>query len=344
MEQIISYGIGRDYLPNWGMKEALREIYQNFIDFKDYSDGDQCIMDTDNCRVNIWNQYVPNELDFLRIGMSNKNNDEAIGTHGEGLKMAFLIFLRENLFIKIITQKYTVEPIFINNEEVGEIFALKYSKHNQVIKSFIVEFDCPIDVYNDFKNNIIKEEDIIFNLPGHGSIVNKPKGNIYSGTLFVCNLPNLSAAYNILPSNLPLDRDRAVPKQFDINWHTSKIQESYGKWKTIDTTYNDLQYVSSLKDEHRKHITPVIVGNSIEFISKNEEGLDVVIKNQSIKDAINRDSFFESMIKKLKLFLIKSLGLYDLLVEFEKKHVHTIEARQDFQLILEHIKNGNHNK
>ena len=33
MKDIIKYGIGFDYLPKWGIKEALREIYQNFNDY-----------------------------------------------------------------------------------------------------------------------------------------------------------------------------------------------------------------------------------------------------------------------------------------------------------------------
>ena len=33
---MIKYGISKNYLPNWGIQEALREIFQNFLDFGEY--------------------------------------------------------------------------------------------------------------------------------------------------------------------------------------------------------------------------------------------------------------------------------------------------------------------
>ena len=35
-EGIIYYGIGLEYLSNWTINHALREIYQNFLDYGDY--------------------------------------------------------------------------------------------------------------------------------------------------------------------------------------------------------------------------------------------------------------------------------------------------------------------
>jgi hypothetical protein len=32
----IEYGFGREYLSSWTLKEALREVFQNYIDYGDY--------------------------------------------------------------------------------------------------------------------------------------------------------------------------------------------------------------------------------------------------------------------------------------------------------------------
>src|SRR6185503_8485894 len=109
---IIHYGFGKDYLPKWGLQQALREIYQNFLDYGDYEEEIQYVdedvtHDTQRLIITIKNGWNPESLDYLRIGNSNKGgNTNAIGKHGEGLKMAFLILLREGMYSCILTDKY----------------------------------------------------------------------------------------------------------------------------------------------------------------------------------------------------------------------------------------------
>ena len=74
------------------------------------------------------------------------------------------------------------------------------------------------------------EDDIIFNYPSYGSIVNKEAGNIYSGGLFVCKLKNFTNAYDIIPSKMPLDRDRCVPQSFDVNYYSSYTCAAIAVW------------------------------------------------------------------------------------------------------------------
>ena len=39
----------------------------------------------------------------------------------------------------------------------------------------------------------------------------------------------------------------------------------------------------------------------------------------------------------MKKYIAKKLGLYDMLLEFKEKHVHSTEAVADFDLILEKV-------
>ena len=110
-KQIIHYGIGKDYLPNWGLPQALREIYQNFIDYGEYDA--KSVKYGENVVVTITNDYKPETLEFLRIGMSNKGgNINAIGKHGEGLKMALLVMARMDMFCIIKFENEFIEYIF----------------------------------------------------------------------------------------------------------------------------------------------------------------------------------------------------------------------------------------
>ena len=88
----IQYGFGKEYLPNWNIEHALREVLQNYMDYGKYTYYAKINNDSEELyNVTIKNDYKPNNLEFLRIGNSMKE-DGSIGKHGEGLKMAFLIF------------------------------------------------------------------------------------------------------------------------------------------------------------------------------------------------------------------------------------------------------------
>jgi len=324
-----------------GTKQALREIYQNFLDFGQYNEEMINLTESgtpDRVLVKLSSEYNPENLEFLRIGNSNKNgNSSAIGKHGEGLKMAFLILLRQGDGIRITTDKYIIEPCFYDSGSIGKCFGVQYTHHEEEHK-FTLEFECPKSDFLDFHQGIIGEDDYLFTLPGHGSVVNKEKGNIYSGGLFVCNLKNFTQSYDIPPNYLPLDRDREVPRSFDVAYHSSKVAEAFDQWDIEDIGANDTSYIDKVPARVKEKIRPVRVGNSVEFVAKDKNNQDKVITNSAITDVLKRDNFFQKAIKKIKHAIIKNLGLYDLLVSFQEKHVHSQEAIEDFKDILAMVK------
>ena len=355
IENIIHYGFGKDYLKNWGIKEALREIYQNFIDYGNYEEEffmehigffseDLKVTEEEKEKnfkglsfISLVNDWVPSNLEFLRIGRSEKHNTNAIGKHGEGVKMAFLILKRMGFESKILTQKYLIYPSFYNDPEIGECFSFIYKEHNLTNQKFTVEFSCLEKDYFEFKNNVITSEDVIYSDNYYGEIVNKPAGNIYSGGLFVFHADNIKRSYNIQPSRLPLDRDRCIPRGLDVNWATSKIQSSYGKWEAKDITYSDTLYVDEIPDEIKEEFEPKIVGNSIQFVTRNEKNEDVVVGNSTVAELLKSDEFFSSTIMKLKKLSTDQKGIYDMLVDFKNKYIRDKEALIDFEIILEKI-------
>ncbi len=341
IKKIIHYGFGKDYLKNWGIKEALREIYQNFLDYGDYNEEHELALNNDKIvQVTISNDWMPDNLEFLRVGNSKKNNANSIGKHGEGLKMAFLILLREGYLSKIITPKYIIQPAFYTDAEIGECFCFNYETHyNKEITKFTIQFECDFSTWNNFDSGIIKPEDKLFTHGDFGDIVDRKQGDIYSGGLFVGNFNNISRAYNILPSLLPLDRDRTLPRAFDVNWSTSKMNDAYGKWTTNDLSYSDTLYLDNIPEEVKKDIKVKSVGNSIQFTYKDDSGTDKILNNSYVTDKLKEDNFFQKIIKKIKLSIAKKLGLYDLLMEFKNKHLlFDEEAIADFEIIMSKVK------
>ena len=302
MKGQIDYGFGREYLSNWSIKEALREVLQNYIDYGDYNVTTSEHGDNSKVFVTITNNYNPEKLEFLRIGNSDKgSNQDAIGHHGEGLKMAFLIFLREGLTFRMSTPLVVIKADWKQDSMVGETMVIYYDTHmntNDFI-SFETWFECPKDVYDDFINNIVIEEDIIYKC--HiGSIVNKPKGNIYSGNLFVCHVKNLSKSYNIKPQFLPLDRDRSVPRDWDVEYYTSQINELYNihldrEEVKIDLVSNeelegkDYKYANNLSNKVVDQFTYRSIGKEKVYINKHS---NTPVKSRRITEILDKHPKF----------------------------------------------------
>lgn len=335
----IHYGFGSEYLPEWKVAQALREIYQNFLDYGDYDEEFTYVNeDKSVVEVKLTNGWEPQDLQYLRIGNSNKgDNTNAIGHHGEGLKMAFLILLREGFKSNIFTSRYSVWPDWYQDNEIGDCFAFQYEIHDMYEAPYSLTFQCNAKDFKEFKDKLLQPEDIIHTNSYWGDLVAKPKGDIYSGRLFVCNMEKVGRAYNILPNRLPLDRDRCAPRTVDIQYATSQILESSNDFDIDDLDNHDSVYLSSVPEKTLKRIKPRRVGNDIQFTIKDNEGKDKVITNPTLKANLQTNGFFKKAIAGIKRFLAKQLGVYDMLLEFKKKHHLYGEALQDFELILEKV-------
>lgn len=344
--QTINYGIHRDYLQSWGLTEALREIFQNFIDYGEYEikaeDQVTVLEEKKLTFVSISNDYIPTDLSFLAIGKSIKHQEQSIGKHGEGLKMAMLIFLREDLDISIATPIGVIKPAWERQKHIGETLALDIFEPLEDYPKFTIEFIIPTELYETYIKDIIQPIDKLFTYPMYGSIVDRPKGNLYSGGLFVCHLSNLSKAYDILPKELSLDRDRKVPKSFDVSYKTSKINEAQAKWDFTDQNYSDTQYISWVPKEQLSKVKAREVQGKVEFFTpafNKEEGKEVLtqITNESIKETLIKHSFFSKAVKGIKNYIASKLGVKDLLISFRSKYCYNDDARRDFDIILERL-------
>ena len=340
MTNRINYGITRTYLKDWGVQEGLREVYQNYLDYGHFSEE---VLDIEKkkVRVIITNTFNPEDYRFLSIGTSKKTEESSRGKHGEGLKMAFLVFLRSLNFMSITTNGKEFTPEMHHNEFLGETLSLVVTEV-EVNNLFVTTLELLKEDYLLFKSNLIVEKDKIFTDKYHGSIVDKPKGNIYVGGLFVCHLNNLFKSYDLNPAVISLDRDRSLPKHFELSYHTSKLLEMYGQWEMESTNTIDTSYISEIPEKILPKVTPVLVGNAIEYTYKvtdkeTGEEKEEIVKNSSIKEALTSNSYFTKAINKLKRFLLDKLSITDSILAFRDKHCKSVEAKRDFDILLEKL-------
>jgi hypothetical protein len=328
---MIQYGIGADYLPNWTVEHALREIFQNYIDYGEYNVHTE--QDTDgNVTVFIRNNYIPENLEFLRIGNSNKTNKQ-IGKWGEGLKMAFLVMLRESIPFTIISNKHTLKAIWVNHKEIGNILAINYQPYTVSNNQFITKFTMKADVFFKYMNGIITKQDILFEHSYHGRVVNKDKGNIYCNGIFVCNVENMSKAYDLYAEVLPLDRDRVLPKTWDVNYHTSKLNEAYDKWTTKDLSYSDASYIQKIPERYHSSFRPRRIDKTIYVEVKHEDGTTELISNSNIKDAVKELPYFKRKLKQLMAWMSRGLSHKQRLIAATDKIKNNITTEDYNQII-----------
>ena len=83
--------ISPNYVPNWGISEALREIVQNGIDRENETKGESkmsIIYDPIQLQLVIGNPGTSLHKRTLLLGETTKDGKSTIGKYGEGYKLA----------------------------------------------------------------------------------------------------------------------------------------------------------------------------------------------------------------------------------------------------------------
>lgn len=252
---MIKFGISENYVPNWGVVQAIREVYQNFIDYGEFN-VDIVDLEDGKVFVSIENDFTPETWEFLKIGFSKKSSG-AIGGHGEGMKLSGLVFLRNDLRFRIYTPFGTAKACFYDDDSIGKCYGLDIV--DAKVDKFKVSFECKSNDIDIFKNSVIKDEDIKHH-SSYGDIVNKEEGNIYVGGLYVCHLKDLKYAINFKPMYISLGRDRDIPSTWDLEYYTNRVInscESELKFKASDVTNREFN-CGEIPNSLAKKFTPII--------------------------------------------------------------------------------------
>ncbi len=336
---MIKYGIGRNYLPDWGYQEALREIYQNFIDFGEFDEEIEDVKHSDGNikHITLSNKFVTKDFHFLKLGESgNRDNANAVGQHGEGLKMALLVFLRSGLYVTINTHNQEFTPKFYKDVYLGECFGLHNSTAGRGLTNcnFRIRFKIPTEALEKFKGNQLNPDDVIYSCQ-YGDLINKNPGDIYVGGTYVTNMKSIKRAYNFNPTHVNLDRDRKVPGTFDVEWTASRIMQEYPELKIEDLSERDTAYVSDIKESIADQFVPEIVDKKVVFRAGDIQA------GNDLKNSLMRTPKNQKIIQKLKFKLCRKRKPQNILQDFYDKNHFGLnpEAKAEFKMIIAKSKN-----
>ncbi len=335
---MIKYGIGRAYLPDWGAKEALREIYQNFVDYGEHSeDVSHTLTDpsaVDFVTVTLSNDYVPeSEGDFLKIGTSGKRGDDStIGSHGEGLKMAAMVLGREGHDFKVRSGDREYTATTYQDDFLGECFGLAVNSCPSLTTPFQVKFSVDKVDYDMWKGSVIKDEDVVFS-NYNGSIIKGKPGDVFVGGFYVANISGLTRAYNFPPSQIPLDRDRRVPAEFDVVWAAGRILSAWEGTSTEDLNTKDARYIDRVSDKVARKYEPSMDSKGrVDFKLK-----DGTRAPSHVGDILMRKPFVQKKLSKMRYEMSRKRKPESILKEFRDRHLMKYDmgaARYDFDQIV----------
>lgn len=228
----IELSLGKNYVCNWGLWEAIREILQNAQDSEleghtlsiDYLENDESLI--------IKNEGADLDISSLVLGNSIKGSNNAIGKYGEGYKLALVVLLRLGHSVKIITNEETWIPHFKMSETFGtEVLSIERLQSDETSDgvSFVIG-DITEHEFIRLKGlglRIAKETHSYLGKTiqcEYGEILldEKYSGKFYVEGLYIQDDSNFKYGYNFKNEVVDLDRDRKAINYYDLCELTTK--------------------------------------------------------------------------------------------------------------------------
>ena len=217
----------KTYVASWGLAQAVRELIQNALD----SDSPFVYEFRENDGTfSLWlnSEYSALTPQSLLLGATSKAESEtAIGSFGEGYKIALLVLTRLGYPVDILNGDLRWAPRFrmsrVFGEEVLVIDETWLGDRSHKGLTFRVSGLSADDV-ESIKASCIRMQDSVGAIKRtmYGDILLDQAGMLYVGGLFICET-ELTYGYNILPKFIKLERDRQTVDSYDLRDTTLKM-------------------------------------------------------------------------------------------------------------------------
>lgn len=349
--------ISADYVPEWGVVEATREFFQNSIDEETRDASNKMFFSYDSATqtIRIGNKHSDLDIKTLLFGVTTKNKDSAmIGNHGEGYKIATVVFLRlgKSVVFYNYCRREIWRPRLVKSRKYDGALVPTFFVENEAIWKEVPEHSLIIEVggitpeeYEQIKDcNLHLQENYSRRETSYGAILDDEKyvGRIFVGGLHVCRDQRLDIGIDFKPKIVRLERDRSMVNSFDVQWYAARMIEEL---KDSETTKKALEsysgvYINShsvpaeLRDEiaedfmntHGAKAVPVSDQDDMEKIKKR--GYKPVIVSQAKRDVILKSELYADIKAENDKEREKARPLYDRFCEFAEKIENRLEESE----------------
>ncbi len=224
---------------------------------------------------------------------------------------------------------------FYTDELLGECFGFTVCDIASPggMARFQVQFDIPKEEYDAYRRSQLTDEDVKHSTR-YGDLLDKPKGEVYVGGHYVGIVDNLNYAYNFKPACVKLDRDRKVPKDFDVNWYAARILSSWNGLTVGDMDSRDTLYMSTIPSKIAKKFVPGIIRGKVVFRAGEVQA------SQNVSDTLMELPLNQQRIAKLKYSLSRKRTPHSVLREFLDAYGRHLppEGRADAVVLLKKAK------
>lgn len=217
MNRVYELPLSPDYVRHWGVPEAIRELIQNAIDSP--AEFEYALLPDG---LVLRSRGVTLDASTLVLGVTSKaGDDRAIGSFGEGYKIALLVLARCEKIVVVNNGNVVWEPEFRQSMQFGtrllhiverqssfigrpddlefRILGLDREELEQVVESCLL-MQPPMD------DAIVVPQ---------GRILPSRPGKLYVGGLFICDT-ELEFGYDVKPQFITLERDRQTVSNWDL--------------------------------------------------------------------------------------------------------------------------------
>lgn len=222
----------RAYVARWGAVQAIRELIQNALDSESpfvY----EFIQDENGLHLRLNSQFATLTPQTLLLGATSKTgSDTAIGSFGEGYKIALLVLTREGFDVDVLNGDLIWKPRFKMSRMFGEDVLVidehvSNDKSNKGLTFLVRNLD--VDTHQQVIESCLLMQSEIGEVKStkYGDILLDRPGLLYVGNLFICKT-ELKYGYNILPKYMRLERDRQTVSSWDLKDTTVKMWYEIG--------------------------------------------------------------------------------------------------------------------
>jgi len=340
--------ISADYVPEWGITEAVREFFQNAIDEEVKDTGNRMFFqyDKETQVMQIGNQHSELEISSLLFGSTTKrDNQEMIGSHGEGYKIATVVLLRlgKKVVFRNYCRKELWQPRLVKSRRYGGVLVPTFFVEQMPMWKEAPEHNLIIEIEGITQEEYQEIEAANLHLQkveeaketSYGSILEGEKyvGKVYVGGLFICKEAGLEVGLDFKPRTVRLERDRSMVNSFDIKWYAARMVEelkdpnimkrSLGSYSgTYITAY---RVPDNIKNEiaedfiNQYGVKAVPVSNQDDMEKMKKRGYKPVIVSESKKEVILESEYYADVKQMLEAEKEKARPLYDRFCEFVEK-------------------------
>lgn len=211
----------KDYVSHWGVKEAVRELIQNALDSASPFVYEWLRAEGEPITLRLNSEFSSLSPQTLLLGATSKAEDkDAIGSFGEGYKIALLVLTRMGYEVGILNGDKLWKPRFRFNRNFGcEVLVIDETQlPNKVNNGLTFQVEgLTDDDQVAITASCIRMQDHIGAIKQtvYGDILLERPGELYVGGLFICET-ELEFGYNVKPEHIRLERDRRTVDGWDL--------------------------------------------------------------------------------------------------------------------------------